>query len=732
MLRRCLAGLAAIAILLSPCVASADEAEASLSSISEGAAREAAIQIACTSPASRRWLKGTLRDLAARRWGMLESTFRRETIDLVGDAVYAETKRSAANDAVRVLLGEPGAECSAKERRAAVQALAEIDGSETPSDVDRCLAKGLAERRRDPGCALAASVRAALEGDSAVARANLADVVAAAVFDAIVPSKLSEPQKDAVFEHIAYELREVMITEPNDETIDADVGRAFANVDLDAVRGWRCKERDLMHDLAEGAVDPQDAFCSATRADLVATKVPIELTGPTGKKSATTLDGVLVVSAAAVHAATADEKLTSSDRDSRVADAMLCALPLGPEERGYAECSAGSLRSPKGAGKFKLAVGATAWTITVGQGKTKVESADHLSFAAFLSGALESLLLREDISTLVRDKLLGDEPTPEMLRELATTALRLRRVARALDDLTLSTDRRPTILAVLDGLPSLVPRFAGAPTRPPCSAAVLPFDRMRCAAAGPLRGLIVTAENARVRDLATRTATLLGARGRSSRCTSAQGARLLAAFAANIDEPSDPLALEQIKATAPDVLRCAPDERREREDARFTFSFLPTVGLRASWNNAYRNTWGGDGFRLVPSLDVLSLRTRVTPEGSRVRAGIDVSLVDVLAPITELALRNGDLRYDRQAALWLDAVRPRIDLAFGLPSLSRHLSFGAGVSLRVVAPYRGGGDTNAPKTLDDATYIVIGTPGGAAQESFASYFEWNVAARYAF
>ncbi|HVM70075.1 MAG TPA: hypothetical protein VM204_09620, partial [Gaiellaceae bacterium] len=513
---------------------------AGLDAISAPAARQAAEHIACGSPATRRYLRRTLADLEARRWGTLTANLEGDTIDLVADAVYAAASAPGqrSGDVLRRFIGEPAARCQPADVAAARQALARPEELAPETEVDRCAGRPLSERRKDPACALAASVRSALDGDVASASGHVADVVAAATFDAIYTGKsLSPAQVDALFEHVAYELREVLLTEQNDETIDADVLHAFAHLDLDAVRGWRCKDAELVRDLAEGPLDSQDAFCSATRADFQPEKVDVTVTGPSGEARKLNLTGLLDITIPAARGREG-RQLDAAERDARVAEALLCEVPLAAPDRAIVDCSGASLKVTKPAA-FKLEIAGASWTLAVTpkEPRVRVESVRRLGLAALVDGASEGLRLRADIGTLIRDKLLGEEPTAEAIRELATVALRLRRVARALDDVVTTTPGHAYILAPLEALPALVPRFgpdaAAAPVR--CDAATKPLDRMRCAATGPLRGTILAAEDASVRELAVRVAALASPRDRAS-CGGASSARMLEAFAANVPE----------------------------------------------------------------------------------------------------------------------------------------------------------------------------------------------------
>lgn len=740
--------------LVAPTNAHADTAEApsglALDRVSTEGAHLAATHLACGSPRARRYLRRTLRSMELRRWGLITKNLNDDTIDLVADAVYAAASsgRSDPNvDVLRKFVDSPDApRPGACDEEAVRRTLDRADEEPIETDVDRCTRRPLVERRRDPACALAAAVRAGLDGDVATAQINVADAIAATTFDVLYTGKaLNEPQKDALFEHVAYELREVLTTEANDETIDTDVLRAFSHMDLDTIRSWRCPDADLVKDLAEGARDPQDAFCSATRADLETEKVAVTLATPSGETRTLNLTGLLHAVSTAAHQASHDGEAEGArqphkeeeDRDAHAAEALLCSLPLAAKDKPLLDCERGALRVAKAA-TFKLTVGSATWNLVVTPpGRVKVESPSHLGLAALVDGSLEALHLRANIASLIHDKLLGDEPTAESLRELATVALRLRRVALALDDSVTSSDAHAYILAPLEALPALLPKF-GPNTEPSlshdhrCGAAdASVVDRMRCAASGSLRRIIIAAEDGQVSDLASRVASLVGPRPART-CTGLAGARLLEAFASAVPDahggPDDPharaLASEQIHSAAEELGRCAPGER----DPAFRVSLYPVPGVRFSWNSAYVNAFGADGFRVVPSLDFVSARLRLSGPSSPVRVGLMASVFDLAAPLSELAMRDGTKQYDRQEMVWLDAIRPRLDFSFGVPSIARHLFVSGGFALRTVAPYRGGGG----KPSSTMTYLAVGTPGGATAESFASFIEYSLALRYAF
>jgi hypothetical protein len=676
-----------------PRSAAAEPASTGLETVSDPAARQAAEAIACTSLPARHYLRHALRDVDARRWGTVMTTLQGDTVDLVADAVYAAAARPEEGDPIQRFVGAPTATCTPAERAAARHALDRPEEASAPTAVDRCLARPFHERRRDPACSLAAAVRAAMDGDVPAARENVADVVAAVTFDVLYTGhSLSEAQANAMFERVAYALRRVILATENEPTIVEDVAHAFGTLDLDAVRGWRCKD-----DAPPVMGDPTSIFCAATVADYAPIEVKVDgKTVPTDLRAA---------------------RATAGERDVGIASFFLC-------EAGV-QCAGGKLEPTK-AQTVKLDVGGSTFHVVLAPKSVKVDG----RLAATVDHAGEIARLHGEIGTLVRDELLGEEPKPAQMRELATVALRLRRIAQTLDDAVQAGDRNAFILGPLETLPALLPRFeeARAPRAMSCAAPRTNLERMHCAATGSLRATIIAAEDNHLRELASRVASLVGPRDRSS-CVAPSSAGLLEAFAANVPEThphEDAWAgVEQIRGAAREVATC---QVASAPDPVFKFSLIPSPAVRASWNSAYFNAFGGDGFRVVPSLDFVSARLRLTPPSSKARVSLGVSVFDPLAPLAELAMRRSDLNYDRQELVWLDAIRPRLDLQFSAPSISRHVFLTGGFGLRTVAPYRGGRGL----TPHTATYLAIGTPGGAAAQAFASYVEYNLGVKYAF
>jgi hypothetical protein len=263
---------------------------------------------------------------------------------------------------------------------------------------------------------------------------------------------------------------------------------------------------------------------------------------------------------------------------------------------------------------------------------------------------------------------------------------------------------------------------------------------------GDLRDVAILAARGDTRELAVRTMSQVFAREsvtlETCRPGNAPYGAFFTAFVAYVlDEQTtgDQLTLsrEAFRSAAVDVARCtnaAGIERVSRHElGRFSLDIVPTFALRFSWNQAYRNELGSDGYRFTPSLDVLTARIRITGRDSIYYSGIELSLVDLLAPVSELALRRVDVAYDDQSNLWLELLRPRIDVNFGLPMATEHVFVSAGTSVRTAAPFAGArGDAGATPTPGHFTYLALGSGDARVSSTYAAFFELNLAVKYIF
>jgi hypothetical protein len=64
--------------------------------------------------------------------------------------------------------------------------------------------------------------------------------------------------------------------------------------------------------------------------------------------------------------------------------------------------------------------------------------------------------------------------------------------------------------------------------------------------------------------------------------------------------------------------------------------------------------------------------------------GIQLSLLDLLAPFSEAAARKGTYTNASQPYLLLDLLRPRVGLWLGVPEFSRHLLITGSVGARFI------------------------------------------------
>lgn len=114
---------------------------------------------------------------------------------------------------------------------------------------------------------------------------------------------------------------------------------------------------------------------------------------------------------------------------------------------------------------------------------------------------------------------------------------------------------------------------------------------------------------------------------------------------------------------------------------------IPQPTLRFAWAPTYINEATTNGFRYAATLDWLTARWQFKYDQSVYVAG-SLSLVDLLGPFSESALRQQSPVPLKSARVWSMFLNPRLEAAVGLPSLSRHLAFVAGVSYRAAGAFR--------------------------------------------
>ncbi|WP_437281087.1 hypothetical protein WME90_11165 [Sorangium sp. So ce375] len=116
-------------------------------------------------------------------------------------------------------------------------------------------------------------------------------------------------------------------------------------------------------------------------------------------------------------------------------------------------------------------------------------------------------------------------------------------------------------------------------------------------------------------------------------------------------------------------------------------SYRPDLALRVSWSPSYIDGKAGSP-RIVPSANIVSLRGVLRYTDAYYLA-LQPSLIDPLAPLSELALRRSEaVEYEDSGRVLLNAVTPRLDVMIGVPALSKHLVVSGGASLRLSVPFK--------------------------------------------
>jgi hypothetical protein len=108
------------------------------------------------------------------------------------------------------------------------------------------------------------------------------------------------------------------------------------------------------------------------------------------------------------------------------------------------------------------------------------------------------------------------------------------------------------------------------------------------------------------------------------------------------------------------------------------YSLLPELAVRWELGDYWIDR-SDDGIRRTLSADALAINVPI-----RNYLGVRASVVDLAAPFTEIALRQGGMQRDNQKYIALELFRPRLDVWLGMPRLTRRVAFVAGVAASVV------------------------------------------------
>lgn len=173
------------------------------------------------------------------------------------------------------------------------------------------------------------------------------------------------------------------------------------------------------------------------------------------------------------------------------------------------------------------------------------------------------------------------------------------------------------------------------------------------------------------------------------------------------------------KQAAFDVIREAATGSSTGFDRSFSGRIImPEFALRATYASSYINQAGGDGFRFGPSIDWITFRApkpfRVYKEYAYVE--LQASIVDFLAPPTELALRKS-VNYREESLVLAQFIHPRVEAVIGVPALSKRLGLSAGFSIR----------GSSPRALSDGSYRYETV---FSKNSIGQFMELGLAIKY--
>ncbi len=144
------------------------------------------------------------------------------------------------------------------------------------------------------------------------------------------------------------------------------------------------------------------------------------------------------------------------------------------------------------------------------------------------------------------------------------------------------------------------------------------------------------------------------------------------------DAGGEELTRGAFKSAAKQLLLSAANQGVPGTDDRIAFRWLPRVALRMAVDDEYAVAPGDRTRRAVVAADWPTFMIAFNDH-----VGVELSVLDPVAPLAELALRPaGDYHDEKWIAL--DAVRPRLGLWTAMPQLSRRLALSLGAGARLV------------------------------------------------
>jgi hypothetical protein len=158
--------------------------------------------------------------------------------------------------------------------------------------------------------------------------------------------------------------------------------------------------------------------------------------------------------------------------------------------------------------------------------------------------------------------------------------------------------------------------------------------------------------------------------------------------------------------------------------------FAPDLAMRVSWSPSYVNVSDGSA-RVLASANMLNFRFPIH-RSEATYVGLELSLLDPLAPLSELAVRKTDkTHYDRVPNLFANVFSPRLEAVAGVPALSEHLAVAAGMSLRMAGATPD--PTGTAKNNGEPSYIYsmfYNAQDADGKSLWPRFLEFGFAAKY--
>ncbi len=155
----------------------------------------------------------------------------------------------------------------------------------------------------------------------------------------------------------------------------------------------------------------------------------------------------------------------------------------------------------------------------------------------------------------------------------------------------------------------------------------------------------------------------------------------------NSEGVGEVVARSAFRASAKELLLSSTKRGIPRSDARLRFRLTPRLAARLSFNESYAAT-DDDTRRNVVAADWPTMMVALSDY-----VGIELSVIDFVAPLGELALRPAGV-YTNEKYVALDLLRPRAGIWVAVPQFSRRLTLSTGFGGRFLDVVRTDDGTN--------------------------------------